>query len=71
VDTAEHGEPCYDEATVRLRDLADESIRVQFGPRNGNSHGRILFYVFTFDGESIDENLIRGDLPWPGPVTAG
>jgi endonuclease YncB( thermonuclease family) len=42
--------------------LADESVRVEFGPRQGDRYGRILFYGYTYDGESIDELLVREGL---------
>jgi hypothetical protein len=56
------GEPCYDEATDRLRELAGDSVRVQFGPRQGDQFGRILYYVYNLEGESIDEKLVREGL---------
>ena len=62
VDTPERGEPCYDEATQRLRELAGDSVRVQFGPRQGDTYGRILYYVYNLEGESIDEMLVREGL---------
>ena len=62
VDTPERGEHCYDEATDRLRELAGDSVRVEFGPRQGDQYGRILYYVYNMDGESIDEMLVREGL---------
>jgi micrococcal nuclease len=62
VDTPELGEPCYDEATQRFRELAGDSVRVEFGPRQGDQYGRILYYVYSRDGESIDEMLAREGL---------
>jgi micrococcal nuclease len=56
------GEPCYDEATDRLRELAGDSVRVQFGPRQGDQYGRILYHVYNLEGESIDEMLVREGL---------
>jgi micrococcal nuclease len=53
---------CYDEATDRLRELAGDSVRVQFGPRQGDQYGRILYYVYNLEGESIDEMLVREGL---------
>src|SRR5918996_2088479 len=50
VDTPESGEPCYDEATDRLEELAGESVRVEAGPRRGDRDGRSLFYVYRMDG---------------------
>jgi endonuclease YncB( thermonuclease family) len=62
VDTPERAEPCHDEATQRLRELTGNSVRVEFGPRQGDSYGRILYYVYNNAGESIDEMLIREGL---------
>jgi endonuclease YncB( thermonuclease family) len=62
VDTPERGERCYAEATARLRELAGDSVRVEFGPRQGDNYGRILYYVYTVEGESIDEMLAREGL---------
>ena len=42
VDTPERGEPCYDEATQRLRELAGDSVRVEFGPREEDDYDRLL-----------------------------
>ena len=47
------------EATERLRDLADDTIRIEVGPRTADQYGRMLAYVYTQDGISIDEALIR------------
>ena len=62
VDTPERGEKCFDEATERLKELAGDSVRAEFGPRQGDRYGRILFYVYTQEGESIDEILVREGL---------
>jgi endonuclease YncB( thermonuclease family) len=62
VDTPERGEHYYDEATDRLRELAGDSVRVEFGPHQGDQYGRILYYVYNMDGESIDEMLVREGL---------
>jgi micrococcal nuclease len=67
VDTPERGEPCYDEATYRFRELASDSVRVEPGSRRTDSYGRLLYYVYTTDGQSIDEILIQEGLAqaWP------
>jgi len=62
VDTPERGQRCYQEATVTLRKLAGAVVRVQRGPRIVDSYGRLLYYVYTPSGASIDEALIRGGL---------
>ena len=68
VGTPESGEPCYDEATERLGELAGDSVRVEAGPRREDRYGRYLFYTYSLDGESIDEMLIREGLAqaWTG-----
>ena len=62
VDTPEVGERCYVEATDRLIELAEESVRVEPGPREEDVYGRNLFYLYTEYGESIDEILVREGL---------
>lgn len=62
VDTPERGEPCYHEATERLRQLAGDVVRVEAGPRGEDSYGRLLFYLYTPNGESIDAMLISEGL---------
>lgn len=62
VDTPEIGERCAGAATQRLRDLAGDVVRVERGPRPIDPFGRQLYYVYTKDGESIDERLIREGL---------
>ena len=58
-DTPERGQRCYQSATKRLRELAGDAVRVQLGPRLVDPSGRLLYYVYTSAGESIDEALIR------------
>ena len=62
VDTPERGEKCYREATARLRELADGEVRVELGPRSQDRYGRLLYYVYTQDGDSIDEILVSEGL---------
>ncbi len=64
VNTPEVGERCYREATRRLRKLAGSSVRVEPGPRSHDRNGRLLYYVYTLNGESMDEELIGGGLGW-------
>jgi hypothetical protein len=37
---------------------------VEFGPRQGDQYGRILYYVYKMEGESIDEMLVRDGVAW-------
>jgi endonuclease YncB( thermonuclease family) len=62
VDTPERGERCFKEAATRLRDLAGKQVRIQPGPRAQDRGGRLLLYVYTEAGNSIDETLIREGL---------
>ena len=62
VDAPEQGERCSAEATHRLEELAGKSVRVERGPRLTDSHGRLLYYVYTAAGGSIDEMLVREGL---------
>ena len=62
VDTPERGEKCYREATDRLRELAGGEVRVELGPRSRDRYGRLLYYVYTQDGNSIDEILVSEGL---------
>ena len=62
MDTPEVGERCYREATERLRDLAGDRVRVEPGPRPRDGFGRLLYYVYTGSGASIDEKLVREGL---------
>ena len=62
VDTPERGEPCFDEATERFKELAGVSVRIEYGPRQTDRYGRLLAYVYTEDAESIAEKLIQEGL---------
>jgi endonuclease YncB( thermonuclease family) len=62
VDTPERDEACYREAGNRLSRLAGSRVRVEPGPRATDPFGRVLFYVYTSRGESIDEILVREGL---------
>ena len=62
VDTPERGEPCFTEATERLGRLAGKTVRVEPGPRARDRFGRLLCYVYTKHGESVDERLVAEGL---------
>jgi len=70
VNTPEKGEKCFLEATQRTKSLINEnslqpyigSIRVEKSQRIQDKFGRFLFYVYTHDGESIGEILIKDGL---------
>ena len=62
IDTPERGQPCASKATNRLSKLAGGSVRLEDGPRVTDQFGRRLAYVYTEDGLSIDEILVREGL---------
>ena len=62
IDTPERGEACYNQATERMRVLAGSQVRFESGPRAQDQGGRLLLYVYTETGMSIDEALIREGL---------
>ena len=62
VDTPERGEKCFKEATKRTRELSGQVVRVEAGPRTEDRYGRLLLYLFTSSGESIDSQLIEEGL---------
>ena len=61
VDTPERNERCYAEAGRRLSRLAGNRVKVEAGPRTGEGD-RLLYYVYTKSGESIDERLVKEGL---------
>ena len=62
MDTPEVGQRCAREATDLMRDLAGNTVRVEPGPRLRDRYDRLLFYVYTDGGDSIDETLVRRGL---------
>ena len=68
VDTPELGRQCYREATVLLSKLAGSTARVEAGPRVHDRNGRLLYYLYTQNGDSVAERLIVAGLgrAWTG-----
>jgi endonuclease YncB( thermonuclease family) len=64
IDTAERGERCFDEASVRLEQLAGIEIRLLADERARDRFGRVLRYVYAPDGLSIDAALVREGLAY-------
>lgn len=58
VNTTERGERCYEEGTDRNRALSGGAVRLAFDERRQDTHGRLLAYVFTDEGLSIDAQLV-------------
>ena len=62
IDAPEVGQRCSSEATARLRKLAGVNVRVELGPRTEDPFGRLLYYLYTDGGDSIDETLVAEGL---------
>jgi endonuclease YncB( thermonuclease family) len=62
VNTTERGTACYEEATARNRALSGGSVRLAFDERQKDAHNRILAYVFSEEGVSIDAQLVSEGL---------
>ena len=62
VDAPERGERCYSQAVSALRQLAGRTVKVEPGPRSLDQGGRLLFYLYTEEGNSIDEILVEQGL---------
>jgi endonuclease YncB( thermonuclease family) len=58
VDTPERGEPCFTEATNRLRELAGDRVQLRADTRLQDFAGRELRYVYAANGALIDAILI-------------
>jgi len=58
IDTPERQEPCYEEAKKRNEELAGRHVLLLADARHRDSGGRLLRYVFTLDGYSIDAALV-------------
>lgn len=62
VDTPERGNVCFREALDRNGLLAESKIWLLAGPRDSDQFGRLLRYVFTAEGVSIDATLVAEGL---------
>jgi micrococcal nuclease len=62
IDTPERSEECYQEATERNRELVGTTVRLEADARNEDKNGRLLRYVFTNDGLSVDAALVSEGL---------
>ena len=58
IDTPERQEPCYEEAKKRNEELAGRHVLLVADARDRDSGGRLLRYVFTLEGYSIDAALV-------------
>jgi endonuclease YncB( thermonuclease family) len=62
IDAPDEGEKCYEEATERNRELVGTSVRLEADAHNEDKNGRLLRYVFTNDGISVDAALLSEGL---------
>jgi micrococcal nuclease len=62
INATEVGQPCSAEATARVRALAGTQVRLQPDARDRDRYGRLLRYVYTMDGRSIDAQLVAEGL---------
>ena len=53
---------CFDEAAERLRTLAGKTVRLEPGSEETDSAGTPIRYIYTSDGDSIDEIFISEGL---------
>jgi len=62
IDAPEQSEKCYQEATERNRELVGTTVRLEPDARDKDEHGRLLRYVFTDEGVSVDAALVSEGL---------
>jgi len=62
IDAPERGDACAREATERVAELAAAGVHLRADDRNRDSYGRLLRYVYTPAGLSIDAVLIAEGL---------
>jgi micrococcal nuclease len=62
IDAPEEGEKCYEEATERNRELVGTTVRLEPDARDKDEYGRLLRYVFTNEGVSVDATLVSEGL---------
>lgn len=62
VDTPERGDRCFFEAAARTEALTRGGVLLESGPRARDRYGRLLAYVYTPDGASVDAQLIAEGL---------
>ena len=62
INATEVGQPCSAEATARLRALAGSEVRLLPDARERDRYDRLLRYVYTVDGRSIDAQLVAEGL---------
>jgi len=58
IDTPERGEACYEEAKKRNEELVGRHVLLLVDARDRDPNNRLLRYVFTLDGVSVDAALV-------------
>jgi len=58
IDTPEREEPCFEEAKERNEELVGRHVLLLADARDRDRSGRLLRYVFTLDGLSVDAMLV-------------
>ncbi len=61
-NTTEHGQPCFDEATERTRQLVGVEVRLVPDARNRDRYGRLLRYVYTPSGLNVESEMVAEGL---------
>ena len=64
IDTPERGEECFAEATTRAKELVGDQVRLLPDERNRDRNGRLLRYVYTAAGLSVDAMLVSEGLAY-------
>jgi micrococcal nuclease len=62
IDAPERGEDCFDEATERVEELLDDHVLLLPDVRGRDRFDRLLRYVYTPDGLSLDSVLVAEGL---------
>jgi endonuclease YncB( thermonuclease family) len=62
IDTPERGEACFDDAADRIHELASGGVRLLADQRERDRFGRLLRYVYTDGGLSIDAVMVSEGL---------
>lgn len=64
IDTPERGQRCFAEATDRTEELVETDVRLVSDARERDQNDRLLRYVYTPEGLSIDATLIGEGLAY-------
>jgi micrococcal nuclease len=64
INTTERGERCFGEATDRTQELVGREVLLRTDARNRDRNGRLLRYVYTTTGTSIDAVLVEEGLAY-------